>query len=116
MFCRGMADDCLFLNRITSYMSEFIRSDGHEFIVERLIVPSMAHVTFSKALNRSVTGSMNDLVFQAQGHLVEGHLSPFDVSLRLNELPMSCLEYIRPKDAFLELSVQELSSLEGEVR
>ena len=66
MFGRGIIHDGQFLDRITSYMGEFIRDNGYGFIYERLIVPSMGNVTFSKALNRSVTGSMNDLVFLGQ--------------------------------------------------
>ena len=113
MFGRGMTDDCLFLDRITSYMGEFLRADDHEFIFERLIIPWLDRVSFSKALNRSVIGSMNDLVFQAKLHLIEGVMSPFDVSFRLNEVPLSCLEHITPRASFQHLVVQgtEMSKL-----
>ena len=106
MFGRGITDDCRFLDRITSYMGEFIRADGHEFIFERLITPCLGRVRFSKALNRSVIGSMNDLIYQAQLHLVEDVLSPFDVSFRLNEVPLSCLEHITPRNSFHHLGVE----------
>ena len=105
MFGRGITHDGQFLDRITSYMSEFIRDNGYGFIYERLIMPSMGIVTFSKALNRSVTGSMNDLVFLAKTRLVEREVSPYDVSFWLNEVPMSYLKMGRPKDAFQALSV-----------
>lgn len=106
MFGRGIANDWQFLDRITSYMSEFIRDNGYEFIYERLIAPSMGNVAFSKALNRSVTGSMNDLVFMAKTRLVEQEVSPYDVSFWLNEVPMSYLKMGRPKDAFEALSIE----------
>ena len=106
MFGRGIANDGQFLDRITSYMSEFIRDNGYEFIYERLIMPSMGSISFSKALNRSVTGSMNDLVFLAKTRLVEQEVSPYDVSFWLNEVPMSYLKMARPKDAFEALSVE----------
>ena len=105
MFGKGITDDGQFLGRITSYMGEFIRDDGFEFIYERVIVPSLGSVTFSKALNRSVTGSMNDLVFMAKTRLVERDVSPYDVSFWLNEVPMSYLEMKNPRDAFQSLSV-----------
>jgi len=38
-------------------MSEFIRNNGYEFIYERLIMPARGSVSFSKAFNRSVTGT-----------------------------------------------------------
>jgi len=106
IFGRGITHDGQFLDRITSYMSEFIRDNGYGFIYERLIMSSMGSVTFSKALNRSVTGSMNDLVFLAKTRLVEEEVSPYDVSFWLNEVPMSYLKMGRPKDAFEALSVE----------
>jgi hypothetical protein len=106
MFGKGITDDCRFLDRMTSYMGEFIRDDGFAFIYERLIIPSMERVSFSKALNRSVTGSMNDLVFMAKTRLVEREVSPYDVSFWLNEVPMSYIQMRSPKDAFQSLSVE----------
>lgn len=105
MFGKGITNDGQFLDRITSYMGEFIRDDGFAFIYERLIIPSMERVLFSKALNRSVTGSMNDLIFMAKTRLVEGDVSPYDVSFWLNEVPMSYIKMGKPKDAFQSLSV-----------
>ena len=104
MFGRGITDDCRFLDRVTSYMGRFLRADEHGFIFERLIIPRLERVSFSKALNRSVIGSMNDLVFQAQFHLIEGVMSPFDVSFRLNEVPLSCLEHVTPRASFQHLA------------
>ena len=106
MFGRGLTDDCRFLDRITSYMGDFLREDDHQFIFERLIIPWLGRVSFSKALNRSVIGSMNDLVFQAKIHLIEGGMAPFDVSFRLNEVPLSCLEHITPRASFQHLVVK----------
>ena len=105
MFGKGITSDGLFLDRMTSYMGDFIRTSGQGFIFDRLIVPSLDRVRFSKALNRTVTGSMNELVFHAQMRLVEDGLSPFDVSHYLNEMPMSCLEHIVPNDSFRHLTV-----------
>ena len=104
MFGRGITDDCRFLDRMTSYMREFLRADRHGFIFERLIMPRLDRVNFSKALNRSVIGSMNDLVLQAQLHLIEGAMPPVDVSFRLNEVPMSYLEHFTPRASFQHLA------------
>lgn len=48
-----------------------LTADDHEYIFERLIIPWLDQVSFSKALNRPVIGSMNDLVFQARVHIIE---------------------------------------------
>ena len=104
MFGRGLRNDRLFRERVTECMSEVIRSAGHGSIFEKCIVPSMADVRFSKALNRSVTGSMNEFMGMAKFYLTEGELSPFEVSFRLNGVIMSYLDYGTPKDVFQELS------------
>ena len=105
MYGRGITNDWQFLDEVTSYIGEFLRDNGYEFIFERLIVPSLGSVTFSKTLNRSVTGSMTDMVFLAKVHLVEQEASLYDVSQWLNPVPMSYLERGIPKDAFEALSV-----------
>jgi hypothetical protein len=111
MHGKGIADDWVFLHRITSSMGEFMRDDGHEFIFERLIAPAMARVSFSKALNRRVTGSMNDLAYQAQVHLIEQEMSPYDASFLLNETPMSYLKYETPRKAFQSLAFGNTEAL-----
>ena len=107
MYGRGITDDSHFLNRITSYMSEFMRDDGHAFIFERLIAPSTARVAFSKPLNRAVTGSMNELVLQARYLMIEQEMSPYEASLQLNDVPMSYLKYDNPREAFLKFKPSE---------
>ena len=107
MYGRGITDDNQFLSRITNTMGEFLSDDGHRFLFERLVAPSSARVAFSKPLNRAVIGSMNDLVFQAKVCLSEQEMSPWDTSFRLNELPMSCLKYANPREAFLRLKPRE---------
>ncbi len=101
---RGLRNNRLFLERARDSMSEFIRSAGYESIVEKFIVPSMDTVRFSKALNRSVTGSMNDFIFQAKYELIEPELSLNEISFLLNECPMSYLDRGMPKDVFQELA------------
>ena len=105
MYGKGITNDSVFLHRITSFMGEFMRDDGHEFIFKRLIAPATARVSFSKALNRGVTGSMNDLVYQAQVHLIEQEMSPYDASFLLNDVPMSYLKYETPGKAFQSLTL-----------
>ena len=107
MYGRGITDDNRFLGQIASTMGEFMRDDGHTFLFERLIAPSTARVAFSKPLNRAVIGSMNDIVFQAKVLLIEQEMSPWDTSFRLNEVPMSCLKYANPREAFLSLKPGE---------
>lgn len=103
MFGTGINDSLTFTSRVTSYIGEFTRADGFELIYERFISFSTLLVSFSKALNRRVTGSMNDLEFQAKTILNRGTVSPWDVSLKLNEIPFSYLMYNRPREAFQQM-------------
>jgi hypothetical protein len=62
-------------------------------------------VQFAKALNRSVTGSMNDMARHAAFWLAEGDVAPCEIGSRLKEIPMSALKHDRsthgfPRDVF----------------
>jgi hypothetical protein len=100
IYGRGISNDSLFLDRALSSLREFMVADGQELIFRQFVAPASSTVRFASALNRSVTGSMNDLVHEAQMRLTEGQLSPFDAAFMLNEMPMSILKYRMPRDAF----------------
>jgi hypothetical protein len=104
---RGITDDNQFLRRILSHMSEFMARGGNDFVFRRLIAPETRKVAFSKTSNRRVMGSMNDLILHAKIHLVDGGMSPFDASAKLNEMPMSYLGYGTPNHAFRSLKIEK---------
>src|SRR5262245_57541149 len=62
MFAKGIANDSFFIERVLSNIRETLEADGQEFVYHRFIVPATGSVRFSKALNRSVIGSMTDLI------------------------------------------------------
>ena len=103
IFGAGITDKNKLLTRMMNSMEELMRHDGDEFIFDLLIAPSASTLSFSKALNRAVIGSMNDLVFQSKVFLIEGGLSPFDASIKINETPMSYLKYSNPRDEFKKM-------------
>ena len=109
-FHRGVTTDSHFIERALGGTGEFMEADGQAFVYRRFIVPATASVRFAKALDRSVTGSMNDLIKHATYWLAEGDQSPFDVGFRLNEIPMSALasssgsSYGKPREAFRALA------------
>lgn len=100
---RGITDDNQFLRQALDTIREVMDDDGLEFIHRRFVAPSTGMVQFSKALNRSVTGSMNDMVQCAKFLLAEEELSPFDIAFKLNEMPMSALKYANPREALKTL-------------
>ena len=73
MYGRGISDDCVFIDRALETIREFTADDGQQFIYRKFIAPSAATVSFAKALNRSVTGSMNELVEEAKCCLLRRH-------------------------------------------
>ena len=106
MYGKGILDDGQFLNAALSALREFLPADGNEFIFRKFIAPVSGKVRFSKALSRSVTGSVNDLVYHATMWMVERELSPFDASFKLNDIPFSALGYKNPREAFKAMNVE----------
>jgi hypothetical protein len=105
MHGKGITNDSDFIERALSSIREFIEDDGQGAVYERFIAPASASVQFAKALNRSVTGSMNDMTKHAAYWLAAGDVSPFEIGSRLKETPMSALKHDRshygvPRDVF----------------
>lgn len=108
MFGRGIADDSTFITRALETIREFTADDGQQFIYRKFIAPSSETVSFAKALNRSVTGSMNDHIHGAKFMLADD-MAPSEIGYRLNKTPMSALvgpdgrKYGYPKEVFSNL-------------
>ncbi|MEX0726327.1 MAG: hypothetical protein WD065_08665, partial [Planctomycetaceae bacterium] len=105
MYGRGSTDDSHFILRALSAIREFMEADGQAFVYHKFIAPASATVSFAKALNRSVTGSMNDHIYACKLHLADD-MAPSEVGFQLNETPLSALidangeKYNNPKNAF----------------
>jgi predicted YcjX-like family ATPase len=61
MHGKGITDATVFLRQALNCIRETLQEEGQEFLFERLIAPYIDRVLISKALNRQVTGSMNEL-------------------------------------------------------
>jgi hypothetical protein len=100
MLGRGIANEGQFVDRALSCIGEFMAQDEQDFVYEQFIAPAAASIRFSTALNRSVIGSMNDLIYIAKVLLTEDRLSLHEASSTLNQVPMSSLKYAKPRQAF----------------
>jgi len=100
---RGVTDEQEFLKKATRKLDDILGEDRFQFIYENVIEPGLEDHHFSKALNRSVIGSMNDLVKHAESYLTGRDLSLQGVAKKLNEIPFSYLDYRKPKEAFRDL-------------
>ncbi|WDI39867.1 DUF6933 domain-containing protein [Bremerella sp. P1] len=105
MYGAGITNDGIFIDRALDTIREFTADDGQQFIYRKFIAPSSETVSFAKALNRSVTGSMNDHIHAAKC-MLEDDMAPSEIGYRLNETPMSALvgpdgrKYGYPKEVF----------------
>ncbi len=98
---RGISSATKFPDALQNELGDFMKAEGDELIFKRRIEPAFQEVRFSKALNRSVTGSMNDLIFQSKVQMEYRNVAPHDLGSLLNEVPMSALgDHIVPNRAF----------------
>ena len=100
---RGITNEKQFVRKVLRCMEEFMIVDGNKVVYKNVIEQESHKIFFSKIVDRRVSGSMNDLIFQAMVYLSEGQKSPFDISFLLNESPMSYLNYHHPKPEFQKL-------------
>ena len=98
MRAKGVTTKTALRERVAETIREVMNHDGYR---DRL--PAFADTaTFAKSLDRSVLGSMNDLVFGAKLMLAD-NLSLLETSLRLNETPLKILKYENPREVFVQL-------------
>jgi len=108
-YAKGMTRDDRFIPHMLDSIREYMEDDGLRCAFERQIAPVTHTVIFAKALNRSVTGSMNELIAYAKLILADGEMSPYDVNQELNSFLLSSLAelghhgYGEPGEAFKRL-------------
>lgn len=109
---KGITDHGVFITRALSFLRETMEADGLAFAHDRFIAPRTGIIRFASTLNRSVTGSMNELVLCAKAIQAEDEVSPFDLGLRLNDMLLSAIRPDdsrgcgKPRDAFRDLITQ----------
>jgi len=93
---RGITDEASFVRQVDRSIKEQMRNDGLIFHYERFLAPHIGETVFSKALNQSVTGSMNDIVQHIKFYIEGWGLPLAEVSNRILNLPMKSLGYECP--------------------
>jgi hypothetical protein len=112
---RGITSEKQFVHEALSCMHEFMIHSGNEAIYENLIEPENENILYSRIVDRRISGSMNDLIFQAKIYLDHEHTSLFEVSSLINNSPMSYLNYRSPKKEFEELcAMKDIKSIANE--
>ena len=103
---KGIKTGELLLKNACAMMAEIMNADGLQHGYENHIQPCLDEVIYAKTLNRSVTGSMNDLIYQSKMYLAHFDLSLFEIISRLNDNPLSYLDYNNPRNAMRQLMQQ----------
>ena len=96
-------------NGITSVIKNYydiVRLYLRMEVLERTLAISEERVRIAESKKEVGSGSKFELT-QAKVDLNEGQKEPFDVSVRLNESPMSYLNYNHPKNEFQKLYFKE---------
>lgn len=101
----AIRDAARFTERVLGVIRAIL--DGAGRLPDERLAP-VEPIRFAKSLDRSVTGSVNELIAHATALLVDSHLSVADVAVRLNDILLSALtggsnKYGRPRDVFAAL-------------
>ena len=103
---KGITNEKSLVEQGLKALREYMAFDGTGYLFEPHAEPHVDSVTFCKTGDRRVLGSMNDLIHNAKVHLLEMRLPMPLVNMRLNEMPMSVLDFRNPKEALLALADQ----------
>lgn len=101
---KGIVSEESLAKATLKYLHEYMVIDNTAHLFDAHIAPRIDTVTFCKAGDRRVLGSMNDLIYNAKVHLLEGGYPSTMVMSRLNQMPMSMLKMDRPRVAFMALA------------
>jgi hypothetical protein len=105
-YAKGVTNDKYFVTNALNQLRELMEADGLLHVYTERILPNIGTARFAKAFNRSVTGTMNELIMAATHFLVNHDMSPHDVSHDLNNLLFSAIAVDsakkcgKPRDVF----------------
>jgi hypothetical protein len=106
MIGQGITKGSRFVERALRSIREFMEQDGQAAIYDSSITQGSGTVHFAKALNRTATSSMNELIRFATDLLMEDEYSPQNVGFKLNDFLLSAIapsksdKYGKPREAF----------------
>ena len=123
MPAKGITNQKVFAEKAVDCIRDFTADDANQWAFRKFIAPEFKTVQFGKALNRSVTSSMNQLIEYAQDLLIENAMSPHEVGFKLNDYLLSAIAekksdgYGTPNDAFRRMvDSRKLEAAESDQR
>ena len=106
VYGRGLTDSGDYILRFLSELRDHLDDLGLQLIYKRVIAPSTGAVTLAKAVDRSVLGSMNDMVRLCKDRLDLEDVSPWELSKHLNGVPFGALKYGFPREVFPRMPLE----------
>lgn len=100
---RGVATADAFVEIALEAIGERMLRDGWTEAFRRVLLPARHQIKFSKALSRSVTGSMNDMIVGAKLHFAYDGLTGPDIERQINNCPLSAIGYRLPCEVMREI-------------
>lgn len=86
---KGITNESKFVDAAIQRIEQSMDEDGLGKLFEKYVLPASQKFHFGKALNRSVTGSMNDHIIGAKIYFEDKDLN--EVGRCLNQTPLSAL-------------------------
>ncbi|WP_339736133.1 GIY-YIG nuclease family protein [uncultured Gimesia sp.] len=116
---KGVTNEKKFATAAFECIRDFTADDAQQWAFRKYIAPEKNRVQVGKALNRSVTSCMNQLVEYAQDLLIDDQLSPHEAGFKINDYLLSSIGikesdwYGTPNDAFKNLVSQMNESVDS---
>lgn len=110
VFGRGITDDSDYILRFLSELHDHCDDLDLRLVYQRVIAPHTGTITLAKTSDRSVLGSMNDMVRLCKFRLELDDVSPWDLSQKLNATPFGAIKYGFPKKEFARLPLNEVQA------
>ena len=102
---RGVTDDHELIRRLVDAVKLTFEGTELEFHYRRWIAPEVTAVQWAPIPDRSIIGSMNDLIYAAKYFLEARTESPVEVSRKLAQTPLSILGMNSPDRVFPTLGI-----------
>ncbi|MEX1231958.1 MAG: hypothetical protein WEB58_17055 [Planctomycetaceae bacterium] len=112
---KGISNEKPFAASALASIESLLNDNGYEAVFEQHIAPNANTARFAKPLNRSVIGSMNQLVYVPVSHLEDDRFDLRQIEVSLNDTLLSAIKvdkasgYGRPHETFKRM-VEEYKS------
>lgn len=102
---KGINNLRTFMDLTGYWLSEVLKNKGCENMIARLVIYNLDAIDVYATNNRSVLGSMNDMMLAAKYLISEYQITPIELAKQLNQTPLSYLKYENPLDVMKKMAL-----------